>query len=116
MNLILCQEKTEGREKIISSAFSSAGSAFICYLDLLDSFNLAHYPADIRQTSLPAGVLSGTLTGPHFLFRHDSFHYGGTSVLYEILFDVFICIIKAVADKITHVLILSLQASHIPFS
>jgi hypothetical protein len=65
-----------------------------------------HNPANVRQTSFAAGVLDCALTGSHLLFSHDLFHDQRTAVNDEILFDVFVCIFKTVANKIAHALIL----------
>jgi len=65
---------------------------------------------NVRQTSFAAGVLDCTLAGSHFLFSHDLFHDQRPAMRDEIPLDVFMRMLKAVANEITHVFILSCQA------
>ena len=78
---------------------------FYC-LNIRLALYFVHNPANVRQASIAAGILDCALTGTHLLFSHDFFHNQRTAVNAEILFNIAICIFKAVANKLTHKFIL----------
>jgi hypothetical protein len=55
---------------------------------------------------MPIPQLFYFLKVQYLLFSHDLFHDQRTAVNAEILFDIFVCIFKTVANKIAHAQIL----------
>jgi hypothetical protein len=61
--------------------------------------SLVHHLADITQTSSIFRIFDGAGASARFLFRCDFFQDGGSAVFHIIVFNLFLRIIKAMANQ-----------------